>query len=169
MRPGFTSFLSTRIVPALVVGAGTFLLSCSMTKETLRNEKTTTEPVVISGPVKWNETVDIRALPADEPLTEDGAGVFEILAAENPSLGPVKSGSVPDWAKVKFHYKVKYAPKKEICLMIDSASVETKKEITTITESTKVTVEKKIYRILFFVCIGIILTLTAILSLKRFL
>jgi len=159
MRRGFTSFRSRLIVPALVVGAGTFFLSCSMTHEVLRTEKTVTEPAVISGPVEWSESIDINEIPSDEIFEDNGIGEFEIETAP---------GAISD-AKVKFRYHMTYEPKKKVSMSIDSASVETKKETTTVTVTEKTVVEKKIYKTLLLICIGIVLALAAILALRRFL
>lgn len=150
----FTSFLM--LIPIL---AGIGMSSCSMTKSVVRQEKIEKVPVVTSGPVEWSDEIDLRAVPADEVITDDGTGVFEIEAGAGPAA--------PDPAKVTFRYRLRYTPKEKIEMSIDSAMVETQKEIKTVTSSEKIVIEKKIYKILFIISIGSILTLTAILALSK--
>lgn len=146
------------LIPILA-GVGMGVSSCSMSKSVVRQETIEKVPVVTSGPVEWSDEIDLRTIPADEVITDDGTGVFEIEAGAGPAA--------PDPAKVTFRYRLRYVPKEKVSMSIDSATFEVVAKNTTVTSTEKVVVEKKVYKNLFLICIGIVLTLTFILALSK--
>jgi hypothetical protein len=156
------------IIPILI-GVGMIFSSCSMTKSVVRTEKTEKVPIVTSGLVDWSDEIDLRQVPVDEVITDDGTGVFEIepSADSNSPLLKGDKGGCSDPAKVTFRYRVKYIPKDKIQMSIDSATVETQKEIKTVALTEKTVVEKKFYRYLSYVLGGMVLALIAVIWILR--